>query len=112
VEITSEKVGGVTLATVHGENLDASNIQDFKRDISPLVESNGKLAIDLHQVQFIDSAGCGAILSCFRQVNAVGGQLRLCAVSKPVKALFELVRLHRILDICTTRDEAVQSFQA
>jgi anti-sigma B factor antagonist len=110
MDITSEKVGDVTVATIHGENLDASNVGDFKRDVAPLVQANGKLVLDMHHVQFVDSAGCGAILSCVRQWNAVGGQVVLCAVTKPVRALFDLVRFHRILDIVATREEAVQAF--
>jgi anti-sigma B factor antagonist len=110
MDITSEKVGDVTVATIHGDNLDASNVDDFKRDVMPLVQPRGKLLLDLQHVEFVDSAGCSVILSCLRQVNAAGGELKVCAVTKPVRALFDLVRFPRILDIYNTRDEAVKAF--
>ena len=31
-------------------------------------------------------------------------------MTKPVRALFELVRMHRIFDIRGTKDEAIRSF--
>lgn len=112
MEITKEKVGDVTVVSLQGEHLDASNIKEFKRDIASLTEANAKVVMDLSRVQFVDSSGCGAILSYLRQLKAVGGDLKLCSITKPVRALFELVRFHRVLDILNTREEAVKTFQA
>jgi hypothetical protein len=33
-------------------------------------------------------------------------------MSKQVRAVFELVRMHRVFDICGTREEAVRMFQS
>jgi anti-sigma B factor antagonist len=43
-------------------------------------------------------------------VNAKGGDLKLCGMSKQVRGVFELVRLHRIFDILGTTEEAVRAF--
>jgi hypothetical protein len=32
-------------------------------------------------------------------------------MAKPVHALFELVRMHRVFDILITRDEALRSYE-
>jgi anti-sigma B factor antagonist len=65
----------------------------------------------MQHVQFVDSAGIGAIISCLKTLSANGGDLKLCNVAKPVRGLFELVRLHRLLDILNTKEEAVRAFQ-
>jgi anti-sigma B factor antagonist len=111
MEMTTEKMGDVTVVVLLGEQLDASNAKEFKRDITPVLEANAKMVFDVSQLRFVDSSGLGAILSCLRQLNAAGGDLKLCGMSKPVRALFELVRMHRIFDIYGTRDEAVRAFQ-
>ena len=41
---------------------------------------------------------------------AKGGDLKLCAMSKQVRAVFELVRMHRIFEIYPTKEEAVRAF--
>jgi anti-sigma B factor antagonist len=110
MELTTEKIGDVTVVVLSGEQLDAGNAKEFKRDIAPLLEPRGKVVFDLAEVRFVDSSGLGALLSSLRQLNATGGDLKLCGMSKPVRALFELVRMHRIFDICITKDEAVRSF--
>ena len=111
MELTAEKVGDVTVVVLPGEQLDASNAKEFKRDIAPLLEPRGKVVFDLAELRFVDSSGLGAILSSLRQLNASGGDLRLCGMTKPVRALFELVRMNRIFAICATKDEAIKSFE-
>jgi anti-sigma B factor antagonist len=112
MEISADSIDGVTVAALPVEELDSSNAGDFKRDVGPLLEAHTKLVFDLKRVRFVDSSGLGAFISCLRQLNAKGGDLKLCGMSKQVRAVFELVRMHRIFDICGTREEAVRMFQS
>jgi anti-sigma B factor antagonist len=111
MELAIEKTDDATVVILPGEELDANNAKEFKGDVGPLLQPQAKVVLDLSQLRFVDSSGLGSILSCLRQLNAAGGDLKLCGMSKPVRALFELVRMHRIFDIYTTRDEAVHAFQ-
>jgi anti-sigma B factor antagonist len=110
MEIAIDSIDGVTVATVPVEELDAGNAGDFKRDVAPLIEAQTKLVLDLSRVRFVDSSGLGALISCLRKLNAKGGDLKLCGLSKQVRAVFELVRMHRVFDIAATRGEAVGRF--
>src|ERR1700742_4930866 len=108
----TEKIDDIIVMLIDGNSLDASNAKDFKRAVAPVVAENPKLVFDLSVLQFVDSSGLGAILSCLRQLHATGGDLKLCGMTRPVRALFELVRMHRIFDIHSTREEAVHAFQS
>ena len=110
MKLIVEKAGEVTLVEIVSENLDASNERVFKQDMSPVLESDLRVALDLSQLQFVDSSGLGAILACLRRVNARGGDLKLYGMTRPVRALFELVRMHRVFEIYNSRDEVVESF--
>jgi anti-sigma B factor antagonist len=112
MEIAVDNIGGVAIAIIPVDELDASNAGDLKRDITPILETHAKVVIDLSRLRFVDSSGLGAMLSCLRQSTAKGGDLKLCGMTKQVRAAFELVRMHRIFDILGTRDEAVRAFQA
>ncbi len=102
--------GAVGVVHLSGEHLDASNANEFKQHMGPLIERNPKLVLDLSEIRFMDSSGLGAILSCLRRVNAAGGELRLCGMTRPVRALFELVRMDCIFEIFDTEEEAVHAF--
>ncbi|HEY7168878.1 MAG TPA: STAS domain-containing protein [Candidatus Binatia bacterium] len=112
MEITLDKIGDVAVALIPVEELDASNAADFKRDISPFLQTQTRLVIDLRRLRFVDSSGLGAFISCLRKLKANGGDLKLCGMSKQVRAVFELVRMHRIFEIFGTREEAAQAFQS
>ena len=110
MELTVDKIGKVTVVELPGDNLDASNTRVFRGEVSPLLEGNTKLVFDMAKVQFLDSSGLGTLLSCLRQVNAKGGDLKLCCLTDQVRVIFELVRMHRVFEIFNTREEAVETF--
>ncbi|MDX2034410.1 MAG: STAS domain-containing protein [Blastocatellia bacterium] len=106
-----ETVETVTIFHLPGESLDAGNAKEFKRDILPALTGHSQVIFEMSGLKFVDSSGLGTILSALRQLNANGGDLKLAGMQKPVRALFELVRMHRIFDIYNTRDEALAAFQ-
>jgi anti-anti-sigma factor len=106
-----EQVGDVAVVAVQADYLDASNADDLRETMGPVLVNCRKLILDLGRVRFVDSRGCGTILSCLKHVAANGGDLKLCQVNPLVRSTFELIRLHRICEIHGTRAEAVQSFQ-
>jgi anti-sigma B factor antagonist len=107
-----DRVADIAIVLIPGKGLDSGNSRAFKEEMAPVVAANPKLVFDLSQLTFVDSSGLGAILSCLRQSNAAGGDLKLCGLSKPVRALFELVRMHKIFEILNTREEAIRAFGA
>ncbi len=111
MEMTSEKVGDVTVLTPLGEYVDASNGRAFGRQVTGAVAPGSRLVLDMGRLAFIDSAGCGALITILRHVRSGGGDLKLCAVTKSVRMILELVRFHGLVDIFNTRDEALRAFQ-
>ena len=112
MELLVSNVDGVAITTVPVEELDASNSGEFKRDMAPVLQAHTKVLLDLSRIRFVDSSGLGAMLSCLRQLSARGGDLKLSCMSKQVRAMFELVRMHRIFDIYATNEEALSSFHS
>lgn len=110
MEVLLETAHDVAITTVPVDELDAGNVAEFRREIGPILESHTKVILDLSRLKFIDSSGLGAMISCLRQLGAKGGDLKLCCLSKPVRAAFELVRMHRIFDIYPTQEEALRAF--
>jgi len=111
MEIAVDRIDGIAVATVPVDELDASNAGEFKRDIAAVLQGNSQLVLDLSRLRFVDSSGLGAMLSCLRQLSGKSGDLKLCGMSKQVRGLFELVRMHRIFDIFGSKEEAVRAFQ-
>ncbi len=110
MEISVEKKRGVAIVSLMDGHLDASNAEEFRNAMAPVLEQEPHVVFDLCAVGFIDSSGLGALLSCLRQLNSRGGELKLCGMTKPVQVLFELVRMNRVFEIFSGQDEAIRAF--
>jgi len=90
--------------------LEVKNVREFRDAAHELIQDKPRVVLDMTAVRFVDSSGLGALISCLRHVRGNQGDMKLCSMSKPVRALFELTRMHRVFNIIETRDEAVRSF--
>lgn len=89
---------------------DAHTSKEFRGEMENKLKDRQQVVLDMSRVTFIDSTGLGALISCLRQVNAGGGDLKLCGLTANVRSLFQMVRMHRLFEIYNTRDEAVRAF--
>jgi anti-sigma B factor antagonist len=110
METTIEEIGSAVVVVLSGPVFDASDVKAFTEEVSSLIETNRRMIFDLGQLDLLDSAGLGEMLSCLRHFNACGGDLKLCSMSHQVRLLFELARMHRIFDIYDSRQEAAAAF--
>lgn len=78
--------------------------------LSAVMGEYNRIVFDMHAVRMIDSYGCGVLLGCLKQLTHSGGDLKLCRVRKSILTMFELIRIHRIVEIHETLEEAVGSF--
>ena len=112
MELIVDQVGTVTVVIPPVFDLDASNVREFKEAIGLVLVQDAHIVLDMSRLGIIDSSGLGAILSCLRKLETSRGVLKLCGLSKQIQSLFELVKMHRILDIYKTKEEAIQAFQS
>lgn len=99
MELTTDKIGDKTVVRFQGQYLDLSNAEAFIANATPLLQNNSKVVFDMSHVDFVDSAGLGALMACRRQLMNVGGDLTLCGLSEKVRSVFEVARMHRLFVI-------------
>lgn len=99
-----------TILEIEYTMLTSTNAKDFKKELEKEIKQDNNIILDLNQVTFIDSSGLGVFLSCLKILNQKGGDLKICNITKPVRVLFELVRLHQIIEIFNSTEEALKAF--
>jgi anti-sigma B factor antagonist len=108
--VATPEAFGLLSIRLNEDHLDAANVKDFKEAIAPLLEQSERVVFDMSQIKFVDSSGLGALIACLRQTHKQQGDFKLCAMSKPVCALFELMRMHRVFSIHETLEDALRAF--
>jgi anti-sigma B factor antagonist len=110
MQLNISEHGEIVNIEVQEERMDAHNSGDLKEQMLQLFdEGKCNLIIDLSAVRFVDSSGLGALVSGFKNASAREGSLKLCCLQPQVRSMFELTRLHRVFEIFTSVEEALES---
>ena len=104
------KVDNVVVVTLDGP-FDAVVAPEFKNGVAELVrDSYVNFVVDMANCKLIDSSGCGALVASLRIVEKGKGDIKIARPSPQARDLFELTRLHRILEMFDDLDAAVNSY--
>jgi anti-anti-sigma factor len=102
--------GGAVVARVRGR-LDFHSAQEAGAQFNQAIaDGRGKLIVDLSKVDFVDSAGLGALIGGMRRARQAGGDLYVAAPTEQVKTLLSLTLVDQIMKIHPTVSEALRDF--
>lgn len=112
MELLTEQRGGVTVVTLPRIPLDRAFVSELERDLGALQANAPKLVLDLRRVLFIDSAGVGALVDAVKRTRDAGGEIRFSGPTAQVKAVLDVVKLEKLVEIRANVDDAVAAFGA
>ena len=77
---------------------------------SVLKEGGNKILLNLARISYMDSAGIGELVACYKRAREKGGHLKLLNPSGKVYDLLQLTKLEEIFETHKDEAEAIQSF--
>jgi anti-sigma B factor antagonist len=102
----------VTVFSLKG-NLDALTAPILKKEIEVLLSARKiHVVFDLKDLDLIDSSGVGAIVSLFKRVRTLQGDVKIAGLQGQPAEIFKLLRLDRAFEIFDSVDSAVERFHA
>jgi anti-sigma B factor antagonist len=110
IETTPFADGRALELAINETIIDAANAEAFRDAVRPLLAEHRDLVLDLSRVEFIDSSGLGALIFCLRRATKQGGSFVLHSLQRPVEAMFELVRMHRLFTVYSDRATAADVY--
>jgi anti-anti-sigma factor len=110
MQCSSEIVEGVRVVGTPCAQLDMLTGADLIPQFKSTLEDGLNVVLDLDGVDFIDSAGFGALLHCRNYAKNQGATLRLCAMAPNVRKIFTIMHLDQLFPLYGSREEAVRSF--
>jgi len=108
--IRTENRDGVTI--VHPEGfINAHTVNRFEEALQELVQG-GQYRILIHcgKLEYISSAGLGALMGVIEDVRSHDGDIRLCAMSDSVFNVFDILGFTELYRIFPDEVEALASF--
>lgn len=112
MEMTERAVGNVTVLDVSGKvTLTDGSDKQLSDKLRSLVQQNRKqLVRNLGNVNYVDSAGLGAIVHSYATVKNQGGSLKLLNVTGKLRDLLSITKLLTVFDTYETEADAIKSF--
>ncbi len=97
-----EEREGLTVIKLTTDDLGEENAHALGEELSALAGrlARPRLLLDLAEVRYLTSTGLGLLVALNRRARAAGGALTLANVVGPVREVFEVTRLTKVLDVC------------
>lgn len=111
LEITQREMNGIYLLVLNGRLVLGDESSGLRTTVDNLLSSGvTRIVINLEHVNYVDSAGLGALIEAHRKTKAQGGRLKLCNLGPNFKRALELARLLPIFETCPSEAAAVTDF--
>ena len=109
MKISTRKVDGVMVVDIVGRIVLGEGSRLRAAIDAALLSGERKLLLNLAEVNYIDSAGLGELISVHTSVKKHGGQLQVIKLTNRVRDLLQITKLYTVLDIKDDEAEAIAS---
>jgi anti-sigma B factor antagonist len=104
--LETREAGDWTVVEAKGE-VDLYTAPRLKEQLVQLVGGGrSRIAVDLEQVEFLDSTGLGVLIGGLKRAREAGGELALAGPREPVRKVLSITGLDRVFPIHESVDHA------
>ena len=104
-------IGKVSILDLSGKITIGEGDVILREEVNKLLETDRKsLLLNLDKVTYMDSAGIGELVACFKRASEAGAKLKLLNPSGRVSDLLSLTKLQQVFEIFSEEKEALVSF--
>ena len=111
LQATHRDAGSVTVVDLSGRITLGEGSALLRNTIRELLEEKRfKILLNLADINYIDSAGIGELVSAYTAVKNRNGDLKLLNLTKKVHDLMQITRLFTVFEVHSNEAAALQSF--
>jgi len=111
MNITERNTNDVVILDISGNLvLGEGDTQLIGTTREALTEGKKNLLFNLGDVTYVDSAGLGALISCYSSTAREGGRLKLFNLTKRIQDLLAITKLLTVFEVYDDEQAAVESF--
>ena len=108
---TNREVGEIGVIDFSGAITLGDGTATLRRMVRELVQKGyRKILLNLGEVDYIDSAGLGELVSAHATVRNARGDMKLLQPNKHVRDLIQITRLFTVFDVQPNEAAAIRSF--
>ena len=110
MQITVKNENEVKVLEFSG-NLDTQTFSDAHDKLIEMIDKGEtKILANFERLEYISSAGLRTLLIAAKQLNLVGGEIRICCLNDVVNEVFNISGFETIFKIFRSESEALDGF--
>jgi len=111
LRMTNREVNGASVLALDGRIVLGAEGDALREQLQTLVrEGKKKIVINLHNIEYIDSAVLGTLVAAHLNATSQGASLKLCHLGIKLQEVLQITRLASVFQVCNTEALAVASF--
>jgi anti-sigma B factor antagonist len=108
---TCRQVGEIAVVDFSGKITLGEGSSKVRQMVQDLIRNGqGKILLNLGDVDYIDSAGIGELVNAYTRVRDAGGELKLVNLTRRVHDILQIARLFTVFDVQSSEPSALSSF--
>lgn len=96
----------LSLLFVKGK-LFTAQTEKFNKQLKTALENSAKIIIDLSELEYICSAGVGAIVACYKKAQIDGGNVVIAGANPHIQKIFEIIGFSKIFAMTHSWSETI-----
>ncbi len=105
------QVGNVSVLDLSGKITIGEGDVVLRDKVHELLDSGkSQILLNLDKISYMDSAGIGELVACYKRAREKGGAVRLLKPQGKVADLLQLTKLEQVFETFNTENEALKSF--
>jgi anti-sigma B factor antagonist len=105
------EIGSVSVVDLSGKiTIGAGDVQLREAVVELLEKGSKNVLLNLERVSYMDSAGIGELVACYKRAKERDGVVKLVNPTGKVYDLLQLTKLEEIFDVYRDEKEALVSF--
>ena len=105
------QVGNVSVLDLSGKITIGEGDVVLRDKVHELLDSGkSQILLNLDKISYMDSAGIGELVACYKRTKEKGGTVKLLRPSGKVSDLLALTKLEEVFETYTDENEALVSF--
>jgi anti-sigma B factor antagonist len=111
MKATIRKLGKVSVLDITGKITIGEGDVLLREKVNELLEAGeNRILLNLEKVKYMDSAGIGELVACYKRAKEKAGTVKLLNPSGKVYDLLQLTKLEEVFDTYRDEGEALGSF--
>jgi len=111
LRLSTRTVDDVLIVDCAGRILFGDESISLRETVKGLIPQNGRIILNLAQVNYIDSGGLGTLVALYTTARNAGGTIKLASLTERVGDLLQVTKLLTVFEVYDSEKEALASFR-